>query len=290
MGNTILAQVVVRTALFYFTFGGICQTIHAQSEIRFRLVHNTVVIVSLTAGRQGPFDFVLDTGADTTIVDPSISVQLSFLPLDQVSQTTLARVRTLRRGLIPILSLGTANAENVMVLVQDLAEVRKLDPGVEGIAGQSFLSHFNYLLDYRRRRLRVEQANEIEKSLKGDHVAIKAVGNRMLIDSVGQSRKQAELLLLLDSGANSLVLLRTASQMLDIPAKQIGLETTTDGHVEVAVGYIKKLTIGSQQFRDVPVALPRSEEVGRIEDGLLPMALFQAVYVNNRNGFAVFNP
>jgi hypothetical protein len=37
-------------------------------------------------------------------------------------------------------------------------------------------------------------------------------------------------------------------------------------------------------------ALPATEPAERIGDGLLPTALFQTLYVNNRDGFVVFNP
>jgi predicted aspartyl protease len=290
MKKATFARLAVRAALFYFTLGGICQSIEAQSEIRFRLVHNTLIVVSLMAGREGPFDFVLDTGADTSIVDPSIAAKLSLLPLDQTDQTTLAGVQTLRRGSIPILSIGPAQAKNVTVLVQDLSEIHKLDPQLEGIAGQNFLSHFNYLIDYRKHALRIEQAVEIQQSLEGDRVAIEAVENRMLINSEGQSRKRAKVLLLLDSGANSLLLLHSASQALDISSQQSGLETTSAGQVGLAVGRVKMLRVGSQEFHDIPVALPAIGPAEHIGDGLLPMALFQAVYVNNRDGFVIFNP
>jgi hypothetical protein len=239
---------------------------------------------------EGPFDFVLDTGADTSIVDRSIAAKLSLLPLDQVEQTTLAGVETLRRGSIPILSMGPAQAKHVTVLVQDLSEIHKLDPQLEGIAGQNFLSHFNYLIDYRNHVLRIEQAAEIQQSLEGDRVAIESVENRMLIDSEGQSRNRAKMLLLLDSGVNSLVLLHSASRALDISAQESGLETTSAGQVRLAVGRVRTLRVGSQEFHDIPVALPAIGPAEHIGDGLLPMALFRAVYVNNRDGFVIFNP
>jgi hypothetical protein len=50
----------MRLALFYFIAAGVCQPIQAQSEFPFRLDRETIIVVSLMAGNDGPFDFVLD--------------------------------------------------------------------------------------------------------------------------------------------------------------------------------------------------------------------------------------
>ena len=290
MKNGRYAGLAIRVALFYFIAAVVCQSIQAQSEIRFRLVHDTLVVVSVMAGEEGPFDFVLDTGADTTIVDPSIAPKLSLAPLGGVQQTTLAGVQTLARGSIRTLSAGPVHVENLPVLVQDLAELRKMDSHIEGIAGQNFLSHFNYLLDYRKHLVRIELASEIRDAIEGDQVPMETIESRMIVDSEAQSRGRAKLRLLLDSGANSVVLMRAASQTLNLPTQEKGLEVTSSGQVGLKVGRVHVLTIGSQQFHDIAVALPASEPAERIGDGLLPTDLFQALYVNNREGFVVFNP
>jgi hypothetical protein len=45
MKKATLARLAIRAALFYFTLGEICQSIQAQREIRFRLVHDTLIVV-----------------------------------------------------------------------------------------------------------------------------------------------------------------------------------------------------------------------------------------------------
>jgi hypothetical protein len=193
MKNMSFAGLAIRIALLYCTLGGICDSMQAQSEIRFRLIHGTLVAVSLTAGAEGPFDFVLDTGADTTIVDPSISARLSLVSVGRVQQTTLASVQTLTRGIVPTLGAGAAQAENVPVIVQDLGELRKMDSRIVGVAGQNYLSHFNYLLDYQKHVVRIEAAGEIRDAIGGSRVAMETANNRMVVESEGQSGNRAKL-------------------------------------------------------------------------------------------------
>src|ERR1700722_12844552 len=141
MKNTPYAGLAIKVALFYLIAAGVCQRIQATTEVRFRLVHHTLIVVSLMANEEDPFDFVLDTGADTTIVDPSIAPRLSLVPLNSQQQTTLVGVQTLTRGSMRILTVGPVQVGNLEVLVQELAELRKPDSPIEGIVGQAFLSH-----------------------------------------------------------------------------------------------------------------------------------------------------
>jgi hypothetical protein len=46
MKNTRCAGFAIRVALLYFTLAGVCQNMEAQSEIRFRLVHDAIIVVS----------------------------------------------------------------------------------------------------------------------------------------------------------------------------------------------------------------------------------------------------
>ena len=201
------AQLALRICLVFLTFVGTGQRILAESGIHFRLVHNTLIVVSLLSDQKESIDFVFDTGADTTVIDPSILPRLLFVPLGRIQQTTLSGVQLVPRGLIRSLSVGSMRVDDVPVLVQDLTELRKLDPQIEGIAGQNFIAHFNYLIDYRKHLLGIEQDHEIRDAIDGVHVSIEAAENRMFVVADGHAFGRAKLNLLLDSGADSVVLL-----------------------------------------------------------------------------------
>jgi predicted aspartyl protease len=292
MKNKLSPKMVIAAAVFYFTFVGFCQSIQAQTQTRIRLVHDTVAIVSLTANGQGPFDFILDTGTNSTIVDPSIARRLSLALRDRIQLSTLGGTQTVTRSSLRTLAAGTAEVEDVEVLVQDLSELRRVDSNVQGIVGQNFLSHFNYVLDYRNRSLQFELGGEIRGTLADDPVRVEVSEDKMLVASEVQSRGEARLWLLLDSGANMITLLRKPALALDGPTRQDWLELSASGQAGWKVDRMRALQVGTEKFHDVNVALPDTQpsDAERIEDGVLPTALFNAVYVNNREGFVVFNP
>jgi predicted aspartyl protease len=96
--------------------------------------------------------------------------------------------------------------------------------------------------------------------------------------------------LLLDSGADSVVLLHAASRALNLSAQASALEMTSSGQVGVRIAQVHELMVGSERFNDITVALPAADPAERIGDGLLPTAFFRSLYVNNQSGFVVFNP
>jgi predicted aspartyl protease len=285
--NAWLALEIVLAGL---TLAGACPNVQAQSEIHFRLVHNNLIVASLSSGHEGPFDFILDTGADTTIVDGTIAGKLRFVAVDRIEQSTLSGVQTVDRGTVASLSAGSQQVDRVLVLVEDLSGLRKIDSHIVGIAGQNFLAHFNYLLDYRKRLVRFEAGNEIEDAIEGEHVPVDARENRMLVPSEAQSGNHATLQLMLDSGAESVVLLHLASQALEVRREQSAMELTSCGQTGMRMGRIHTLAVGQELFRDVEAALPLADPAERIGDGLLPTNLFETLYVNNRASFVVFNP
>ena len=266
------------------------QCVHAESNLHFRLVDSTLIVVSVNSDKGSSFEFVLDTGTDTTVIDPSIASKLSFVAMERIRVVSLRDINLAVRGSIPSLSAGSFQVNDLVVLVKDLSGMRRLDSRIVGIVGQNFLSHFNYLIDYGRHLVCIEPGNEIRGITDGDRVAIEPTENRMLVHSEAQSRENAKLRLVLDSGARSVVLLRTASQKLSIPRQGSALEETSDGQAELEMGRVRLLTVGSQEFHNIAALLLAFEPGVQMGDGLLPTILFRAVYVNNHDGFVVFNP
>jgi hypothetical protein len=289
MGKTWVKRFALG-ALFYFTVAGSGNALRAQSTVLpFRLVHTSVIIVSLMANGEGPFDFILDTGTDTTLVDPQLARRLSLPSTGEIRLNSIGGAQTVTSSVIQKLTIGPAQVQYLRVLIQDLSEARKIDSSISGIVGQNFLSHFNYLLDYQQRSIQFELAAEISAAIDGDSVPMQTTGNRMIVASEVESPQRATLRLVLDSGTSSVMLIGHAAQVVDLRENRAGI--STGGGFRTLVGRLNLLTVGSHQFQDVQVLLPTEpSQWEQIEDGVLPTDLFRALYVNNKQGFVVFDP
>ena len=92
----------------------------AENVVRFRLVRHFAVVVPVKIDGKGPFDFLVDTGSNTTLVDRAITNQLSFCPTDKANLHTIAGTQTALRGYVHQISVGNETAENLEVLSADL--------------------------------------------------------------------------------------------------------------------------------------------------------------------------
>jgi predicted aspartyl protease len=260
------------------------------ADVRFQLVRDALVLVPVTANDEAPVYFMLDTGADTTIVDTALAKKMGLAPLKQVQQFTVTGKQMVDVGVLAKLAVGGAQAEGLRVLEQDLSGLRHgLDGRIVGILGQNFLSRFNYLVDYRTRRLRIEEADEIRSSMEGEIVPVEVLEHRMIVSAQAGSKGSAKLRLLLDSGANALVLMGKAALAVDCPNLKTKMEMSSAGVAPMHTGWVD-LTIAAHVFRDVPVSLIGNALPQSIGDGLLPMALFDRVYVNHAQGYVMLNP
>ena len=97
--------------------------------------------------------------------------------------------------------------------------------------------------------------------------------------------------LTLDSGTTTLVLFEPAVRRLAPEIISLGdrfaRAATIAGTSWPATGRVAYLRLGSAVLTDLPAAIVSAE---RVEDGLLPLSLFRAVYFNHRAGFVIFNP
>jgi hypothetical protein len=291
--NGFTQSIVYRLgALFLLIAGGVPAT-HAAPEVRFQLVRDALIIVPVTANDEGPLYFLLDTGAQTTIVDSGLAKRLALPALQTAQQGTVTGSQTVMVSRLGKLTLGDVHVDGLPVLEEDLAGLRRVDGRIVGIVGQDFLSHFNYLLDYRARSLRIEAGEELRDAMVGEPVPVEMGQNRMVLRAEARADArtagQAKVRLLLDSGANALVLMGPASSAVRCPGVQPAAETSSAGAAGTQVGRVD-LTVATREFHDLPVSLVAVAPAQATEDGLLPTALFEGLYVSNSEGFVIFNP
>ena len=186
-----------------FVFALLTANTNAETAVRFRLVRHFAVVVPVKINGIGPFDFLVDTGSNTTLVSRAIAPQLSFCPIDQTNLHTIAGTQMALRGYVRQIRVGDETAENLEVLSADLPGARLLDSHIVGILGQNFLRRFNYLLDYESLTLTFDDAGSVGKQMKGNHIPIKQVDGIVTVSALSREKS---LQFVLDSGSANLVL------------------------------------------------------------------------------------
>src|SRR6266851_7737568 len=140
--------------------------------LRFRLVQRSQIIVPVTINHSGPYDFLVDTGAQITTVDPALADELR-LKIEGTTGFVGVGFRTRPSfAHLDILEAGPHAVASPLVIVQNLEHLQSVDPHIRGILGGNFLRHFDVLLDYPHSILCLDDTKAMQPKVKGKHVEL----------------------------------------------------------------------------------------------------------------------
>jgi predicted aspartyl protease len=102
-----------------------------------------VMLTELTINQQGPFTFLLDTGAAVTFVSPKVAqaTQLTEQPRQSVKVQGFCGLEPAYQVMAPMLKLGRYQVPQVETVVIDSAVIQSLK--VDGVLGQNVLNRFD---------------------------------------------------------------------------------------------------------------------------------------------------
>jgi hypothetical protein len=223
---------------------------------------------------------IIDTGASSCSVSPRIARALQLSAEYRVLNVTPAGQRLIPGSRSVEAELGTRVARNVEFLWQESRGLREAGLEVDGVIGQSFLSRFNYLLDYKSRQLVLDSVDEPLTSTAGKRIKFTRVAGRMLLPAMNPA--DGSMRLILDSAASNVFLWRDGKrQGSGTPATLIVM----NGRRAVSLVHMPLLVVGDQVLQRLDAVVAPSPDEERQEDGLLPAALFQSIYVSNSEAF-----
>ncbi|CAM6009332.1 unnamed protein product [Sphagnum balticum] len=162
----------------------------AIAHISMRKLKSTVaspkeyLLVPLTIGNQGPFDFLLDTGSSTTLISPFIAHGKLGIPRGSGEMSRGLggmgdRGIETREVLLPPIVLEGYSCKPVKGVIMDLANTG-LSPSIAGIMGLNILAQFDVEFDFPNEQISFYEAGA---AAKGD---CNMEGMQKLVMSFGQ--------------------------------------------------------------------------------------------------------
>ncbi|MEL7721687.1 retroviral-like aspartic protease family protein [Citromicrobium bathyomarinum] len=232
----------------------------AIERVRLREDGNDRLTVPVTIDGSGPYDFLIDTGAQGTILSNRLTGALGMIPSGSatiVSTAGRARVETVR-----IDSLVFAN-KDIAGLTTPVLDHGHL--GADGILGLDALQGLRVLIDFRAGRMDVVDTGE-QAPRSGYDIVVRAHERRgqmiiadALIDGV-------ETAVIIDTGAQF-----SLGNLALLEALQAHERETVSGTDVLGLNYdgriarVAALRLGSLQLADLPVAFadsPALDELG----------------------------
>lgn len=133
----------------------------AEGEIPIRLVgpNDAALVVPVHINGAGPYDFVFDTGATLTCVDPVLVEQLGLeeLPLAPGFGIGAGGAERLEVVAIDSMRIAMAGVSDLMACVLDLSQARRFGVDVHGLVGLNFIKPFRVTIDLTNGLLRIVQ-------------------------------------------------------------------------------------------------------------------------------------
>ena len=252
----------------------------------------------------GPYEFLLDTGAGSTIVDPALATELHLKTQGSAEVVGVGFNTHTSFAYLDLLEAGSHSVANHPVVVQDLQPLQEADLHFRGILGGDFLGHFDVLMDYAHRMLCLDDTKVMQAAVKGGHIALVTPSQTpdevplttLLIIPVRLSGfGERQLLLSLDSGANASFLFNHALDLA--PGLRQTRQRDAYGADGVKRGFSilppQSMQIGSLNIRQVSFAAPVDSGENALtskEDGLLTTGLFRRVFISYADRFVVLDP
>ncbi len=272
-------------------------------SVPLRQIQGSLIVVSLAVNGAGPFDFMVDSGAQITTVDEQLAAQLGLKSSGTTGVSGVAsfgRKAFTRLGLVAI---GGHRVEDVLAVIDNLASLQAADGKIRGILGEDFLTHFDLFIDNDHRMLCLDDGGAMAAAMKGSRLPlVQPYGpghdlpftRPMVVEARFEGDRDA-VLFRLDSGSNAPSIYGQHGQARKgAPANAQILKRVVDGvEQDFAVLQPQDLAMGNERIRQVRFVQPMNS-VGLPpqprEDGVLPTALFQRVFVSYRSQFAILEP
>jgi hypothetical protein len=259
---------------------------NALGAVPFDLSEDRTILVPVRVDGQGPFRFLLDTGASQSVVSESLARRFGVAIASRTVMLTPAGHRTTRpMARLSRLELGGVGASDILVTVlpDDLLSVQHR---VDGVIGQDLLSAHVYTIDYARK---VVIWHTVPLTPSGTKLRVEQQGGQVFVLLPQTSATSGALKMIPDTGADGLVLFsRPGKTLPPMTPLDVGLLRTVSGHRLVRRVLLDEFVAGDIPLRNhIATLVPRTDP-GAIEgDGLLPMHIFSAVTFNGPESYLV---
>ena len=269
-------------------------------SIRPRFVERSIIIVPVTLNDSGPYDFVLDTAAQVTTVDPALASELHLKQEGTAGVSGAAFSTQAGYAHADMLRAGEYTIKDALILVHNLGQIQLTDRRVRGILGENFLEHFDLLIDYPRGLICLDDGRRLRDKVQGERITLEASPDAaqnlpftepLIVRVRLAGREGRQLLLQLDSGINAPLLFEAVDRATRMAALQ---SVDTDG-VRRAYEVLppRDVQIGKNLFHQISFVVPSAHGGGIRDskiDGVLPTILFQRAFISYTDHVAVLEP
>jgi hypothetical protein len=144
------------------------------NAIPIQRVNKHQMVVSVSLNHSGPFDFLLDTGAQVTVVDLLLAADLRLMSIGNAKVAGMSFQGPALFAQLDRLQVGDHVATKQSVLVYNMKNVQGSGFAIRGLLGEDFLSLYDVLIDRTHNVLCIDDSGEMRKVISGEAVPLKS--------------------------------------------------------------------------------------------------------------------
>ncbi|HEU4968976.1 retropepsin-like aspartic protease [Sphingomonas sp.] len=246
--------------------------------------------VPVRIGESEALAFVIDTGAERTLVSRQLAERLNLAAgpvLNMVTVTGTSRVGTV---IVPSLELSGTEVKEIEAPALDQAHL-----GAAGMLGLDSLQRRRVTLDFKNNEMKVTAARHVEDT-DPDTIVVTARNRYGQLILVNSRLMGERVQVIVDTGAETsignLALLRKLERHKKLPAlTPVTITSVTGGTMPAQFAQIERIQIGGVDMNNIPVAFADAEPFRRfgLENkpalllGMDALRLFERVSVDFAN-------
>lgn len=252
----------------------------SSAKVKFRLAGGTqpLILLPVHVNGCGPFDFILDTGAGTSLLTPELAKELKVEILGSKEGQSAGGKVAVSLAKARSLGVGDLRMEDVDLGIVDLAHVgQTVGAKIDGDLGYNFLKQFRLTIDYDACEIRFEDPRRVESFGRGAKMEAPIrlahpAKPLILVDVHANGRGPFQFAI--DTGTSTTAIRPQLAKDLKLKTRPIAAGTTAGAHVDVTGGTLRSFQLGGAKIDNMPVVIADffemlSSAVGAKLDGIV---------------------
>ncbi|HUE41350.1 MAG TPA: retropepsin-like aspartic protease [Chthoniobacterales bacterium] len=232
-----------------------------SSKIGFRLAGGAqpLILLPVQVNDRGPFDFILDTGAGTSLLSTEVAKELDIKVIGLKEGQSAGGEVSVSLAKVDSLTVAETKLEDVDVGIVDLGHIAKtIGARIDGDLGYNFLKHFRVTIDYLDSLLRLEDPKGLDSFARGTMtetpIRLANPAKPLILVEI-HANGRGPFQFAIDTGTSTTVIAPELAQVLGVQTSPVGAGATGGAPVDFFAGSLQSFQLGGARIDNMAVVV-----------------------------------